>query len=337
MILLALFIKFYETKTGNLLLVGSISLFFLGFNKVRMGILKGCHEIIKSQLPEKIILPFIYISLILFVFLFTDNITTFQVLWVYIIALILTLLAGIYILKKYVSMPLPIKHQYPIRIKEMAKALLPFSLLAGLGSVNQNIDLVIIGSMMNNSDVAIFKIAFQIGMAAFMFGIIINNIIAPRLVDMYHKEQWKELQQFISTGALIGFILTGIISLVLFLVGQDIIIFFYGEEYTGVWSLLLILLFSKIGNAFFGPTGTILMMIGLEKTLLKINFFMISIRILLDYFLIYHYGLIGAAAGIALTSILHSGALWYILLQKTQIDSSCFGLLNKHPFKKNFI
>jgi len=327
--LVGLSVWVFELEVGLALVLASLSLFLVGFNQVRMGILKGYHEIIKSQIPEKLIKPFFYIVFIAMAYIvFEEGLSVVHIIVLHLASLAVAFFFGLHYLKKFVLHKLPAQSTDTISsFKPMVVSLLPFSLLAGLQAINQNIDLVMLGALIEDeSEVAFFKIAFRISMFAFVMANIVNSVINPRIAEMYSKKQFERLQKFVSIGSLIGFLSTLVLSIFLFIWGNEIIVYLYGNEYKEVILPLIILLIGKLANTFFGPAGTLLMMVDKEKLVLKINVLIIMARLVLDLFLIRNFGVMGAVFGVLLTTTVHSFSLFFIAKKTAGINTTFLGL-----------
>jgi len=329
--IVAISVWILDTDITTPLLIASTSLFLLGFNQVRMGILKGYHEIIKSQIPEKAIMPFFYVLFLAIGYLLVeDKMSVTFIICLHLISLAVAFLFGVYYLKKYVLQNLPVvnNHDDDSTLKPMLIALFPFSLLAGLQAINQNIDFVILGALSENqSEVAFFKIAFTISMLTFVIATIVNSVINPRISELYTKKDFKQLQKFIAIGSAIAFSITTVISVFFIFFGEKLISFFYGVEYIETVPLLIVLLFQKIFITFFGPVHAILQMTGYESNLWKINLIFVAARIVLDFILILNFGAMGAVIGMFITTAIHVIILWLLIKKELSINSNVTSIL----------
>ena len=328
LVLVVAFTYIVDIDISDTLIVASLSLFLLGFNQVRMGVLKGYHEIIKSQIPEKIVQPFFYMSLIFVAYFVVYEYTVNTVIVLYLASLVASFLFGLYYLKSYILNESDENNDEGWRYKDMLMALAPFSLLAGLQVINQNIDFVLIGALSNNeSEVAFFKIAFQVSMLTFTVGSIVNSVISPRITEMYQKNQLDILQKFVAIGASIAFFTTLVISFVFILYSENIIEIVYGVEYLSAKSLLVVLLFQKVFITFFGPVHVLLAMTGWESRLWRINLVFVVVRIILDYILIKNYGAMGAVTGMFVTTAIHVVVLWLLIRKELCINSNAASIM----------
>jgi len=106
----------------------------------------------------------------------------------------------------------------------------------------------------------------------------INQILAPEVARCYANKEFMSIEKLVSVSKKYSF-LTGIIIAVLVLFSFEHIQQFIGNSSVVVLPVLLIFLFTGVINAFYGPVGTSLSMIGMEGTVALIFNVSVAIKI----------------------------------------------------------
>ena len=84
----------------------------------------------------------------------------------------------------------------------------------------------------------------------------------------------------------------------------------FGPEFEAGWSVLVVGTVGQLVNCAVGSAGSLLLMSGNEKHLLKIQAVTAVVTIALDLTLIHPFGILGAAVAAATTNVLVN--LWYL-------------------------
>jgi O-antigen/teichoic acid export membrane protein len=116
-------------------------------------------------------------------------------------------------------------------------------------------------------------------------------------------------------------ILGGFFFLIIIFFGSTILSF-WGEEFRSGYYILLILTFSQVYNISTGPVGTLLIMSGYEKILMKLNIYLSIFSLLLGSISAYFFGVIAFAVAAFVIRI--TGNSIKILLCKKNLNISMF-------------
>ncbi len=122
----------------------------------------------------------------------------------------------------------------------------------------------------------------------------VNNMFAPTISSLYHKGEleklaglYKSLTKWIISINLVAFAL-------ILLLSKEILWLFGPEFIVGSYALILVSI-GQVVNSSVGSAGYILTMTGFPKVALYINIFSAGINIVLNFFLIPAFGIVGAA------------------------------------------
>ena len=151
--------------------------------------------------------------------------------------------------------------------------------------------------------VGIYTTATKVANLANIPYMVINSIAAPMISGYYgnnHLTKLKILMKKLTVAATVGGVLTGI---VIFLLGEQILLLF-GQQFTKGVLALDILLLARIGQAFAGPAVAMLQMTGKEHTFKKIMIISATLNIFLNIILVPLYGIEGAAIATMISILL---------------------------------
>ncbi|NRF27192.1 oligosaccharide flippase family protein [Vibrio coralliilyticus] len=286
-------------------------------------IFRGCGNLLISMIPEYVIKPLATMVLVLSFYL------TFSVIDLYLAAVstvisssAIVIFYGIF-LKKNTKFEKSNSNDYNF------KQVFNLSIISGGQVIFANIEVFFLGILSEVTQVGIFKVALVISLLIIFSQTVINQIIQPDIVRKYQNNDLIGLQNIIKRSSLIIVSLGAFIFFVIMIIGQDLIAFFYGNEYRSSYYILLILSCGQIINMAFGSVGTILNMTKNESYAVKPMLFTVVSNIALDLVLIHFYGAYGAAVAAVVSTLLWNVLLRNQVLKRTGIESSGLVLLFK--------
>lgn len=165
-------------------------------------------------------------------------------------------------------------------------------------------DILFIGLLMTPKDVAEYAVALKLTLGITIIVAAFIQVLEKHMATS--KDITKNLKDIIG----LLFLISTVISLIILLFFNEIIELF-GENYSNVKYILILLLFSKILDGIFSLYGIIMFYSQRENIMIKISFFSFIISMILNYFMINFFGLIGAAWA-SLISIFIFGLFTYI-------------------------
>ena len=320
---------FTEYKTFAL---GLIMCLLMAMGNVRGAALRGLGLIIQGQLPEGLIRPLLFSATLLLLMMLEITLDASYAMGLHLIAALIAFIIGAGLLIK--AQPSELKVIKPVFYsKAWVFTILPLALMAGMQSLNSQIDLLMLGSMVTPADVGVYKIVIS-GAALAIFGLqVINMVIEPKLASAFAKRNILEAQKTASITSLIGLSLTLPVVLLFYFFGTEILKLVFGSEYIVGYRALLIISLGQAVNAFFGSSLAILSMSGNERFIIKGMSLSIIINILLNLSLVPYFGIDGAALGASSALIVWNIYLWVIIKRELNIDCTFLGLIRKAPYK----
>ena len=180
-------------------------------------------------------------------------------------------------------------------IKKLLRYSTPLLLSGFLVFLMSWVDSIMLGFMKSSTDVGIYRAAAQIPLLLLMILNASGSICAPSIAELHHNNQTKRLEQLLKTSTRWVFLLTLPATLILLFSARDIMAIF-GSDYVDIGAqVLIVLAIAQFVNCVTGSVGQNLTMTGKQKIEMINNIATIVINIILNYFLISAYGVIGAA------------------------------------------
>jgi O-antigen/teichoic acid export membrane protein len=291
---------------------------------VRYAILRGLDKTVLAQIPESLIKPVLQIILVSVAWYYFDKMTPWSVMLVTTLCsaaalgVIIRFYAGSY--KKTESVIRSAKEE-----KIWLRSSLPFMLISGLYLVNQQTDIIMLGSLGSAKETGIYKIASYLSEFISFFLTAMNISIAPTIAKLWHTGKIVELQEVITRSirliTLITLPLTGIL-----LFFSDWILLLFGREFIQGGPALKVLCLSQFFNTSMGSVGLILNMCNHESLTAWGVGLSAILNILLNWYLIPLWGLNGAATASAASLIAWNFLLLYAVRRKTGLRPTAFGI-----------
>ncbi|WP_018995114.1 oligosaccharide flippase family protein [Thioalkalivibrio sp. ALJ2] len=177
----------------TLLLIASLMLPLLGLNALRSHTLRGLRHVFQAQLPELLARPGLHL-LFAGVLLIGGALTPATALGSQITATALAFLIGAWLLSRH--RPAQVKQADPdYRHGEWGWALLPFTLLAAVSTLNAQIGILALGWLGTDEDVAALQVAQQGAMLVVLSLSIVNLVIGPHITRAHREGDKARLQQ----------------------------------------------------------------------------------------------------------------------------------------------
>lgn len=295
-----------ENKDAYMIFILSLPLF--SFLNLYIARAQAKHKLNLALLPNYILLPSMLIILNLGVYyLFDKEISDTDFAWIYFGSNAFVVLFQIIGLHK--SKIPEMRLAKPVyAAKEWLTTSLPMLFTSSLQLLLKTADIFIIGLLMTASDVGIYNAALKIDFIV-LFGLRAANFVeAPLFSKLYGAGDMKGLQKMVKQSTWIIFVSTILISLPILFFGTHILSLF-GKEFEAAYWPLIIILLSNAFNAFSGSVGVLMSMTNHQKEAFVITAWSSVLSVILNYFLISTYGIIGASIAIAITIVIRNVAM----------------------------
>lgn len=321
-----------STIDNSALLIALFLIPILAILAVVSASLRGLHYVVLSQVFEKVLAPFVFLLMIFGFYLFNDKTTSVKAIFIYkIISSIFVLLLAVYYLWKYI--PLNVKKVIPkYDSKNWLNSAIPLFISGGMFFVNSKTDILMLGYYKDSYDVGLYQVASRGGTIMTFSLTVIAAVIAPLIAKLYTQKNYKKLQEIISKGALVTFLLTLPLAIILIFWGDLVLEFAFGNEFVGAYTPLIYLTLGFLFSSMMGSTGLTLNMTGFEKyTAIGVGISAV-LNIILNGLLIPKYGIKGAAIATSISLLIWNSILVIFVWRLIKINTTFTGLL----FHKKF-
>lgn len=320
---------FKEDMSGfeySILSLGLLMSLLVAMGNVRGAALRGLGLIIQGQLPESLVRPFLFATLILITVWFNIDLDPTYAMALHLVAATIAFLFGAWLLFK--ARPKELKKTKPIfQSKAWLFTILPLAMMTGMQSLSGQVDILMLGFLSTVSNVGIYKVVVS-GAALAVFGLqVVSMVITPRIASAYAKENYNDMQRVASIGSLLSFVMTIPVVTIFYHFGAEILNFVYGSEYVIGYRALFIIAVGQAINAFFGSSISILTMSGNENFVIKGMLLSVITNIVLNIVLIPKFGINGAAIGVAVSLLVWNLYLWSSIKKQINIDCTFIGLM----------
>jgi len=304
---------FWSEGYSLLLFICSLSIFTIQVLQiVNISILRGLKKNKLSELPETVLQKMFFLVLIFILAFYTIDV----------FSAILILLAS-YFLSFLISLFFLLRNN-KFSKKKLINSLgtrlsiwgyFPFLVSGSVSIINNNIDIILLGTLGGETGVAFYKVAVQGSKILVFFLSATNIVLAPLFVEWFQDNNLRKIEE---VGSKVSKYLTLIIIPILigyYLVGEYFLEIVFGTEYLKSYLPLIILSITQLISTAIGSVGVLLNMSNNEKINMYIVAFSATINIILNFFLIPSYGAVGAAIA-SMTGILLGGLLATIIIYK---------------------
>lgn len=297
---------FHIPELRDLLRVGAVGLIPLTLSKVMGGVYKGA----RAASAYSMIFEFID-KLLLLVFIVTVALLDLRLSLFVALAWMLNQLITLTILvvraRRFnldIGAGRRLARVHPGQNRTHRRKLFGFAstmiLVAAMSFMLGRVDLIMIGLFLDASDVGVYKIALVIaGLTGFMMAS--TNMIFPTFIsELYATGKKEQLRAIYATVTKWVIVLAAPLVLSMLLYPKPILGFF-GEEYVGGSSVLMILAAAFFIRVIVGSNGFMLSMTGRERVVLANNVAVAALNIGLNLLLIPRLGITGAAVATAIS------------------------------------
>jgi len=221
--------------------------------------------------------------------------------WLYLISLLFSALAGVWLLYRKIIHPLDGVNQQAIDVKEIISYSWPISIASILIIFIGQIDYVIIGIYHPSADVGVYRIYIQIAALLKLINGSTARIYKPVISEMIQENDhavirrtYLRVTKWVQAFTMLGF-------LVLALYGKELTGLLFTADYSIFPEALTILVLGTLINASFGPEGVSLEAFGNTKLVMVNSLVSLAANTGLGFVLVPEYGITGAAISTAVT------------------------------------
>ena len=325
-IVLALYIVFFSQEKVNeffnneesfsLLLKSILTLVFFALTMLNIDTIRALQKTVLSEIYRSLFryLPVFFLAAVLLKFnqqayLVEAYLTGF---------VLLSFFSSVRVYKIFKTLQKPNKKSESFSMHEIFKTSAPMALSAIAYFIMQSIDIIILSIYEGFDQIAYYSVSVKLAMVTTLALMSVNIVIAPRIAEIYEKQNLQDMQQLIKHSTRIIFFISLFVLSILFLFSQEILSLF-GPDYIKANQALLFLLAAQFFNAVSGPGAIYLNMTGRQKTLNKILIFGLIINISLNFYFIPIEGINGAAKATLVSLIIWNAITTLLVYSKDKI------------------
>jgi O-antigen/teichoic acid export membrane protein len=170
-----------------------------------------------------------------------------------------------------------------------------------------------------NYATGIYSIAIRLALISNLILQTVNSIIAPKITNLYFTNSFKKFEKMILTISR-GLLAISLFFLSLFVIFGKKILHLWGSDFVDGYHVLIILSLAQVINLCTGPSGQLLTLCGQQKSQMFLAISLIPVSILVSYFFVINFGLLGAAYAGASVIIIDNIVRVYIIYKKIGIN-----------------
>lgn len=320
-----------KIEYADIIIMSIMAIYPLAVIRLLSGVYNGLGKTVKSQLPEYIVRPLLFISVV-YVWQLLYELNCVPAMNSGVAIALLTMASTIAVLiyvpgQIYFGSWCVLRSQRDIRsssksvISDWNRAGKHMTFIGILQALGLQADTLILAHYQPAEIVAKYKVAYMMASALGLTLTVLNISYASKFAHVYALGQIAELQKLAKSNARVGFAAIVALSAIVFSFDNVIIQAVFGNDYYESIEMLGVLVIGLFVSASTGSVGTILNMIGYEKNVMHVNAIYVVLVVLLCLISIPYYGAIGAAAASAFCLSLKNIALCYILKRREQVSS----------------
>jgi O-antigen/teichoic acid export membrane protein len=280
-----------------------VAIYLVSFTSLNQSALQALNYIKLSQVPEKIIRPFLLLILII---LLKITVSVINLNSLIVIANIGSAICCLFIL--YFIIEKIKKHQSEARkflaTENLSNQTFYFFLISLFYLLSTKISMLILPYFMSEKNVGIFNIAYRFS-ELLIYPVFLMHYILPQLFARHHLSDLTYKQSLFSESVILSTVISIPILLINIFAGKFLLGWF-GKDFVSGYESLIYLSLAQLLFSIFGPTNTILMMQGNEKYSAISLFTYVGLLFVTSVLIIPIFGVPGAALSLLISSLLYN-------------------------------
>jgi O-antigen/teichoic acid export membrane protein len=197
-------------------------------------------------------------------------------------------------------------------------------LLNGAQIIRMNTDLLLVGILLEPADVGVYTAAVRTATLVSFIMVVTSVVAQPSFSSMHTRKLRAELERLVTTSTRWIFLASLIIGIFLGAFGE-LILGFFGTDFTVGYFALLVLTIGHVLVAAFGPLTSLLVMTGHQDSAAVVHSTSVISNAVLNAILIALFGIVGAAFATAFNLILTQIALFVLVRRHLDISLAIGG------------
>lgn len=293
----------------------------MALGNIRGAVLRGLHLVVQGQLPENVLRPAFFLSLI-GVFLIAKGplaLTPAAGMALHAGAAAGAFVIGAWLLLRH--LPRQVLAATPAYdTRRWVLSAIPLSMIMGMMVINNQAAILILGMFAPSSDVGVYGAVSQVALVVTVPLTAVNLAVGPHIARLYAQADKIGMQRVATWSAWV-ILLTGVsIAGVLAVAGKWILGLAFGSAFERGYVPLAILCLGQGASALLGASMIVLNMTHNEKQVAVAFVVAVVSNIALNFLLVPLYGLVGAAIAVATSLIVLNCLLAWQVHRKVGIN-----------------
>lgn len=299
-----------DTELLVVFCIALVSLPFTTLTALRQGSMRGLNQVVKSDFPELLIKPLLFLALFGLVFVFQRSyLNVYTVMIIYVLTVGIAFWVGSRQLLS--ALPAPVKEvSATYRTQQWFRGSLPFLAVVAMFTINQQVDVLMLGAIKGTSAAGIYTVIGR-GAQLIQFSLMaVSAATGPTIAQLYAAGNLPQIERVVHSSARLLWCACAAISTTLIAVGYWFLLIF-GAEFVKGQTALTFLCLGYMVSAPFELAGLVLLMTGRERDTAIGTGLAAGVNVSLNALLIPKFGLEGASAATAISIIMR--ALYFSL------------------------
>lgn len=303
-------------------IVGAIALPMIAFGDMLDGTARARGWPVRALGPTYVLRPLLILAFLVAVWAFGRSINGVSALLCAVAATYITSLIQFFILNKNLNSEFS-DGSRTIELGYWLRVAFPIFLVEGFFFLLVNADILMVGLLMTPADVGIYyATAKTIAVAHFVFFAVkagVANLFAARI----HDADQSALRDLARRATGWSFWPTLLVGIAILIAGPFLLALF-GDEFIDGYPLMFIMVAGVVLRSTIGPAESLLNMSGNQNICAAVYGLVLVTNIALNFALIPHYGLYGAAWATTIATLLETLSLYYVVRSRVGISMFAF-------------
>ncbi len=318
-----------QLATTNLVTfwVALLILPLLAVMRVKQSAVQGLNKVVRSQVPELVILPLALVLLLAVTYVLPGvRLTATFAMGLNVLATAIALGASIYFLRRTVPEAAEKAEPHYDRSSWLRSGLV-LLITNSVHVISSRADILMLGVLATPEDVGVYSVVTRAADLIMFVLIPINRVLGPVASRFYAEGAMDRLQKIVTKSARILLLLSLPIALGFITLGYWFLML-YGTEYTQGSTALAILSTGQLINVAMGSVGLLLNMTDNERYVASAIGAGATLNIILNLILIPKWGIEGAAFATASSTAFWNVLLAILIVRKTGIHATALGVIS---------
>ena len=287
---------FHSPEMTHLLKITAFCFPFIALQKTALGTLNGLRKMNYFALVNIVQNVSVFVLSIIFVLLFKLNVT--GAVFGFVLPTIVMGPLALGFIKDFFKVPSKL---FNTVLRELSWFGFYVVLANSVGIINTQIDSLLIGHFMNETEVGYYAVAVVLIQGILLLPGAIQRVTTPVIAGYHGKNEYENIKNVIKKTMVKTFLITILFSTLLVIFGRFLIGILFTEEFLPAYIPLLILV---IGYSLYAPiisVGGVLSSIGKVNVAFRIAALCALMNTILNVILIPKFGIFGAATATSLS------------------------------------